>query len=85
MSLGSLLRIGSPPPSSATLVPGSYVTDGDRLFRVVSQFSTVGEDVFAALEDCRTLGVETYAPGELFSMGLRAVSGAAAAPIERSR
>jgi len=49
------------------------VTDGHRLFRVISQFATVGEHVFASLEDCRTLEVQAYAPGELAAMRLRAV------------
>lgn len=49
------------PPGA--LAPDSYVTDGDRLFRVVSQFTTVGDNVFASLEDCLTLEVRPFAPG----------------------
>lgn len=52
---------------------GSYVTDGHRLFRVVSQFAFVGDHVFAWLEDCFTLEVQRYAPSELHEMGLRPV------------
>lgn len=61
--------------STSSLLPdaGSYVTDGRRLFRVVSQFTTVGDHVFASLEDCLTLAVAAYAPGELSSMELRPV------------
>ncbi len=73
MSLASLLR---PHPRSAPAEPlccDSYVTDGRRLFRVVSQFATVEENVFASLEDCRTLEVKAYSPGELCALGLRPV------------
>ncbi len=52
---------------------GSYVTDGQRLFRVVSQFAFAGDHVVASLEDCLTLDVRAYAPGELHAMGLRPV------------
>ena len=52
---------------------GTYLTDGRRLFRVVSQFAAVGEDSFASLEDCRTLDVQAYAPGELRAMKLRPI------------
>lgn len=49
------------------------MTDGHRLFRVVSQFAFVGDHVFASLEDCFTLEVQRYAPSELHEMGLRPV------------
>jgi hypothetical protein len=52
---------------------GSYVTDGRKLFRVVSQFAFAGDHLFASLEDCLTLEVQPYAPGELQKMGLRPV------------
>jgi hypothetical protein len=54
---------------------GGYVTDDRRLFRVVSQFAFAGDHVVASLEDCRTLEVRDYSPGELHAMGLRAVRG----------
>ena len=54
---------------------GTYLTDGRRLFRVVSQFGPAGEDAFASLEDCRTLDVQAYAPGELQAMKLRPIRG----------
>ncbi|MGA2321109.1 MAG: hypothetical protein ABSG95_10285 [Solirubrobacteraceae bacterium] len=52
---------------------GGYVTDGRRLFRVVSQPAAGGEYLSAALEDCYTLAVQAYAPRELREMRLRAV------------
>jgi hypothetical protein len=51
----------------------SYLTDGWRLFRVVSQFNTTQRQPFASLEDCLTLDVQPYTPGELSAMNLRAV------------
>jgi hypothetical protein len=73
MSLASLLRIDPGSSSSEPLLAGSYVTDGQALYRVLSQFATVGDDVLASLEDCRTLEVHAYAPGELSAMRLRTV------------
>jgi hypothetical protein len=73
MSIGSLLRSTPGVTPSEPLRPGSYVTDGCRLFRVVSQFATVGEHVFASLENCSTLEVQSYVPGELCAMNLRPV------------
>lgn len=55
------------------LAVDSYVTDGTRLLRVVSQFETGLDSVFASLEDCMTLEVRTYPPGELGTMRLRTV------------
>ena len=52
---------------------GGYVTDGHSLFRVVSQLHAVGDHVFASLEDCLALEVETYALGELREMHLRRI------------
>jgi hypothetical protein len=73
MSLTPLHRPGSRQAPSPLLRSGSYLTDGRSLFRVVSQFTTVGEHAFASLEDCLTLEVHAYAPGELHKMGLRLV------------
>ena len=50
-----------------------YLTDGRRLFRVVSQFSGDARRRFASLEDCLTLEVTAYSPGELETMRLRPV------------
>jgi hypothetical protein len=52
---------------------GRYLTDGRRLFRVVSQFSNDPRRRFASLEDCLTLEVAAYSPGELEVMRLRPV------------
>ncbi len=76
MLLTSLLRTNPRPAPSEPLHAGGYVTDGRRLFRVVSQFATVGDHVFASLEDCSTLEVQAYAPGELCAMGLRPIRSA---------
>jgi hypothetical protein len=51
----------------------SYLTDGWRLFRVVSQLNTTQRQPFASLEDCLTLEVQPYTPGELGAMNLRPV------------
>jgi hypothetical protein len=59
--------------SAESLRCGTYLTDGRRLFRVVSQFAPAGDDVFASLEDCRTLDVQAYAPGELQAMKLKPI------------
>ena len=58
---------------SAPLAPDGYLTDGHRLFRVVSQCAADAGRVFASLEDCLTLEVQAYAPGELYAMRLRPV------------
>jgi hypothetical protein len=50
-----------------------YLTDGRRLFRVVSPFIPGSEMPFASLEDCLTLKVRPYSPDELYAMGLRRV------------
>lgn len=72
MSLGCV-RIGSGSASRpGPVMSGGYLTDGRRLFRIVSKFATVGGSVFASLEDCRALEVQAYAPGELYAK-LRAV------------
>lgn len=73
MPLPSLLRSGPSSTSLALVQPGAYLTDGRTLFRVISQFTTAGDDAFASLEDCVTLDVKAYAPGELAGMSLRHV------------
>lgn len=52
--------------------PGSYLTDGRRLLRVVD--AGAGR-AFSSLEDCLTLEVRLYSPGEMRGMGLRTVRG----------
>lgn len=50
---------------------GVYVTDGTRLFRVISP----GQSLFpsAELEDCLTLEIERYFSDELYAMRLHRV------------
>ncbi len=66
-------RSGLRAPRERRLDSESYLTDGRRLFRVVSQFSTTQRQPFASLEDCLTLEVQPYTPGELGAMSLRPV------------
>ena len=47
-----------------------YVTDGLRLFRVVSPLAVPPDWTSAELEDCMTLERDTYSPGELWQMRL---------------
>jgi hypothetical protein len=60
-------------PASGALAAGDYLTDGRRLFRVVSRFDPRAERAFAVLENCFTLDIDTYTPAQLASMPLRAV------------
>lgn len=62
---------------SERLVADSYVTDGRRLLRVVSHFEGGADSVFASLEDCATLEVRPYSPGELSALRLRMVRASA--------
>lgn len=59
-------------PVLAELIPGNYLTNGDRLFRVVAQLTSASRP-FAELEDCLTLEVHRYSPDELYGMQLRPV------------
>lgn len=73
MPLAPLRRHDSRSTPATALRPGCYLTDGRRLFRVVSEFGADGKHGFASLEDCLTLAVEPYSPGELDAMKLRPV------------
>jgi hypothetical protein len=73
MPLAPLRRPRPPQVPSAPLVADSYLTDGRRLFRVVSRFADSVGHAFASLEDCLTLEVREYSPGELYEMRLRPV------------
>ncbi len=66
-------RISVPRPGSDSFAAGNYLTDGERLFRVVSPFVSGSHRVAACLEDCMTLEVEAYEPEELYAMALRPV------------
>jgi hypothetical protein len=50
--------------------PGSYITDGYTLFRVVEQFGAPGQRASAMLEDCVTLEVNSYTVREIDRMAL---------------
>jgi len=71
MALSQLRRFVS--PNVEHLIPGSYLTDGRRLLRVVSRFEASHASKSASLEDCLTLEVRSYTPGELYAMRLRRV------------
>lgn len=58
--------------SQRDLTPGSYLTDGRNLFRVISQFVN-GRSVLMRLEHCVTLEARPRAASELEAMGMRAV------------
>ncbi len=74
MSLPPLRRsIARRTPTCERFVPGSYVTDGCRLLRVISPFAAAEDRRFASLEDCLTLEVQAYSPRELATMGLQPV------------
>jgi len=60
-------------PVAAPVVAGGYLTDGGRLFRVVSQSSDDRQRMVASLEDCLTLELQAYTSDELHEMGLQAV------------
>lgn len=51
------------------------MTDGVRLFRVVSGLTSCANVAVASLEDCRTLEVGLYTAAELYDMRLRPVRG----------
>jgi hypothetical protein len=57
---------------SRDLVPDRYLTDGRRLFRVISRFVN-DESVLIVIEDSLTLEALAYAAVELVAMGLRPV------------
>jgi len=80
MSLPFSKTIRRSPRSAQVLARGSYLTDGQRLFRVVSQFPSRLEPPIALLEDCQTLEVTPYSPDELYEMGLQLVRAGVAGP-----
>ena len=71
MALAQLRRFGGVP--SEELAPDSYLTDGERLLRVISRFQADAHGAFTSLEDCLTLEVRPYTLRELSAMQLRAV------------
>ena len=79
MSLAQLHPLSYEELHPGALEPGRYLTDGRRLFRVVSRFTVPPETVLVALEDCATLHITGLVPSELGRMGLTAVPTAEAA------
>ncbi|HTQ69100.1 MAG TPA: hypothetical protein VMI13_10455 [Solirubrobacteraceae bacterium] len=71
MALSQLRRLGGVPPEE--LAPDSYLTDGERLLRVISHFRADADGASTSLEDCLTLEVRPYTLRELSAMELRAV------------
>ena len=58
------------------LAPDRYLTDGRRLFRVVTRFVNDGS-ILVVIEDCATLDARAYAAAELLPMDVR--------PVRRSK
>jgi hypothetical protein len=73
----TIRRLPAPPQRPAG---GSYLTDGQRLFRVVAPFPPAQESATALLEDCLTLEVTPFSPDELYEMRLRLVRAGVARP-----
>jgi len=62
------------PAGSAPFAPGEYLTDGRRLFRVISRLDPRDAYRLALLEDCLTLELTGYSPDDLVAMNLRTVA-----------
>ena len=75
MSLSIVQSLGARKLGPRALVQDGYLTDGSRLFRVMSRFETEREVVLVALEDCSTFEIKALLPCELRGMGLRVVRG----------
>lgn len=76
MSLSIVHSLGARRLGSRTVAQDGYLTDGSRLFRVVSRFQSERDEVvLVGLEDCSTFEVKALLPRELRSMGLRVVRG----------
>lgn len=63
----------------SSLAPGRYLTDGRRLFRVLSRFDD-GRSLLVVIEDCITLEDYACAALELEAAGFRRVRKADRAP-----
>jgi hypothetical protein len=61
-------RAISPHPRPDELRPAAYLTDGRRLYYVVSRIVLDGRIESVSLEDCATLQVRAYVPDELYGM-----------------
>lgn len=60
------------------LLRSRYLTDGRRLFRVISSSNPAFELSFATLEDCLTLAVRTYTAEDMLALAMRPVHAGAA-------
>ena len=69
--------------AAAGLDEGAYVTDGARLYRVVQRLDPLRCTAAAALEDCLTIEVRSYAAADLWEMGLRLVRPPSNCAVER--
>ena len=69
---------GSPGPlatgSAAPCDDGAYLTDGERLFRVVWPLCSLQRPDMAILEDCKTLSLTAFTSRELSAMQLTPVN-----------
>ena len=74
MAVSPRLLLGRRTLERAGLAPGDYLTDGERLLRVVARFDPRAEHPFAVLEDCLTLEINAYTPDALVAMPVRLVS-----------
>ncbi len=54
-------------------LPGVYLTDGRRLYRIVSRLTWSDGCHIASLEECQSLEVITFTADELHTMRLRLV------------
>jgi hypothetical protein len=63
--------------SHALTQKGAYLTDGRRLFCVVSPLRSAERRATVVLEDCRSLEMHTFTARELYAMNLSAVSSTA--------
>lgn len=68
-----MLSITAPEAFEPSLSPGSYLTDGTRLFRVVAKLLDPWRGQVVELEDCVTLATSLYSPEELRALGVRPV------------
>jgi len=65
---------------SRDLAPDRYLTDGRRLFRVVTRFVNEGS-ILVVIEDCATLDARAYAAVELGPMAVRPVRVRTSSPV----
>jgi hypothetical protein len=74
MTVSPCLLLGRRTLERAGFAPGDYLTDGERLLRVVARFDPRAEHPSAVLEDCLTLEIDAYTPDALVAMPLHPVS-----------